>query len=419
MRLKKNEHKRFFPLTRSGTLYIVCAGLLLSLGLYRGELASAFAGSLLLAYSIVSLLLCLLSCLLWKSVRLRLVQVQNGKFSLTVLQYPKSIVTLLCGARLFITYTRINFHGKQAHFDYSFPISGQESLHSPRFPGHGLYIPDQEILILHDFASFFRFPLYSPAQSCSEPVIIPPIPENHASRGTPFGTTTQTTGLSSFDRSENLYETRTYLPGDDPRKINWKVFAHSGYLSIREGELLPPPTAEFFCIFNTRTPHEPALPALHSFNSLINRVASYLLELCSRSKAVTLVIRGPTGILESIRIEGTDSLYRETVLNTLALLALSPEAPSSQEYLALVPPDASVLFFSLPEPWTEKLPHSQTRYFFGPYPQTPIALSLREQFLSFFFITDTQNETRTLYRPSDFHTLLSRFTAEGLNAHIL
>ena len=43
-------------------------------------------------------------------------------------------------------------------------------------------------------------------------------------------------------RSEELLETRKYYPGDDVRRLNWKVFAHLNELFLRVGEEVPPPS---------------------------------------------------------------------------------------------------------------------------------------------------------------------------------
>jgi len=45
----------------------------------------------------------------------------------------------------------------------------------------------------------------------------------------------------SFQRTDNLIDHRPYIPGDDPRRINWKLYGHGGGLFVREGEREPPP----------------------------------------------------------------------------------------------------------------------------------------------------------------------------------
>ena len=42
-------------------------------------------------------------------------------------------------------------------------------------------------------------------------------------------------------RADNLIEQRPYIPGDDPRRINWKLYGHLGDLFVREEDREPPP----------------------------------------------------------------------------------------------------------------------------------------------------------------------------------
>jgi uncharacterized protein (DUF58 family) len=46
---------------------------------------------------------------------------------------------------------------------------------------------------------------------------------------------------STYLRTDNLIDHRPYIPGDDPRRINWKLYSHGGELFVREGEPEPPP----------------------------------------------------------------------------------------------------------------------------------------------------------------------------------
>lgn len=49
----------------------------------------------------------------------------------------------------------------------------------------------------------------------------------------------------SLRRSEELFDLRKYQPGDDPRRVHWKLFAHLEELFIRQGEEEPPPSGEY------------------------------------------------------------------------------------------------------------------------------------------------------------------------------
>ncbi|MDR1866670.1 MAG: DUF58 domain-containing protein [Treponema sp.] len=53
-------------------------------------------------------------------------------------------------------------------------------------------------------------------------------------------------------KTDDLHEQRQYVPGDDPRKINWKLYGHSGTLFIREGAFEPPPHANIVVLVDTQ-----------------------------------------------------------------------------------------------------------------------------------------------------------------------
>lgn len=51
--------------------------------------------------------------------------------------------------------------------------------------------------------------------------------------------------------SEERLEVRKYYPGDDPRRLNWKVYAHLGELFLRVGEETPPPESRILVILDS------------------------------------------------------------------------------------------------------------------------------------------------------------------------
>jgi len=54
--------------------------------------------------------------------------------------------------------------------------------------------------------------------------------------------------------SEERLEVRKYYPGDDPRRLNWKVYAHIGELFSRVGEETPPPESRILVILDSNRP---------------------------------------------------------------------------------------------------------------------------------------------------------------------
>jgi hypothetical protein len=64
----------------------------------------------------------------------------------------------------------------------------------------------------------------------------------------------QRSGLH-YLRNDDLIDHRPYTPGDDPRRINWKLYSHgpSNSLFVREGESEPPPRSRLLILVDTET----------------------------------------------------------------------------------------------------------------------------------------------------------------------
>jgi hypothetical protein len=82
-------------------------------------------------------------------------------------------------------------------------------------------------------------------------------------------------------RTDDLIDHRPYIPGDDPRRINWKLYSHgpANSLFVREGETEPPPHSELLILVDTETD-----PALYSREQ--GRAAVDL--LCEQALAIAL-----------------------------------------------------------------------------------------------------------------------------------
>jgi hypothetical protein len=68
----------------------------------------------------------------------------------------------------------------------------------------------------------------------------------------PQGGGTERRAASRFLRSDNLVDHRPYMPGDDPRRINWKLYGHAGDLFVREEEREPPPQGKLTLLLDTQ-----------------------------------------------------------------------------------------------------------------------------------------------------------------------
>ena len=94
-------------------------------------------------------------------------------------------------------------------------------------------------------------------------------------------------------RSEELLEVRKYYPGDDMRRLNWKVFAHLNELFLRVGEEVPPPESRIlFVLDSTLNPLVPPAAAADYLDELVSSCASQLIALLDRRIEVMLSLPG-------------------------------------------------------------------------------------------------------------------------------
>jgi len=94
-------------------------------------------------------------------------------------------------------------------------------------------------------------------------------------------------------RSEELLEARKYYPGDDVRKLNWKVFAHLNELFLRIGEEVPPPESRILFVLDcTASPLVPHAIAADYLDRLVESCASLLVSLLGRRIDVMLSLPG-------------------------------------------------------------------------------------------------------------------------------
>ena len=56
-----------------------------------------------------------------------------------------------------------------------------------------------------------------------------------------------------YRKTDELTDHRPYVPGDDPRRINWKLYSHAplGELFVREGESEPPPHSRLLILIDS------------------------------------------------------------------------------------------------------------------------------------------------------------------------
>jgi hypothetical protein len=100
-------------------------------------------------------------------------------------------------------------------------------------------------------------------------------------------------------RSDELLETRKYYPGDDVRRLSWKLYAHSGELFLKIGEETPPPHSRLLVLIDTGVDPLGALSPFLStegladyLDSLIVSCADFCLSALDRQIEVIISFSG-------------------------------------------------------------------------------------------------------------------------------
>jgi uncharacterized protein (DUF58 family) len=145
---------------------------------------------------------------------------------------------------------------------FSFPV-----------PERGAYYGPTDRFFIGDILGLFRSSLPLPQDESPRMLALPQaasesIPAHRESGGDSQRQDTH------YRRTDNLIDHRPYVPGDDPRRINWKLYGHapSSELFVREGEQEPPPHSRLLILVESM-----ADPALYN-NASARRAVDLLCE---------------------------------------------------------------------------------------------------------------------------------------------
>lgn len=84
-------------------------------------------------------------------------------------------------------------------------------------------------------------------------------------------------------RGEDRFDSRPYVPGDDPRRLHWKLYARFGDLFVRPGDLAPPPRRIVRVLLDTERPGFLSGEAGNDYlDALVSAALGYALALEAR-----------------------------------------------------------------------------------------------------------------------------------------
>jgi uncharacterized protein (DUF58 family) len=287
-----------FPLSLRGLVIAVLAAVLLTVGIVRADLAGLFWGSSFLLFTLYALVA---GHLLRLSVRRRRTSESISVHLPTRGILPGDESEAVIAARLPRSFPP----------GFSVHISLPLSWHSRRITGVHLRMPHGQSQTRVAFRASFRGVYESAgvqleahdvlgltAHRLSYPrrdrlTVYPALRPVRELTGLVEQTDEAVVDSRRRRRSEELLEARKYYPGDDVRRLNWKVFAHMDELFLRIGEEVPPPESRIlFVLDTTSNPMVPRSVLSEYLDALVQSCASVMAHLVDRGLEVSLSLPG-------------------------------------------------------------------------------------------------------------------------------
>ena len=342
-------------------MYTVVGALLLISGLLRGELLSAVCGGLLTLYAGFAAAAVAVSALCWKSEEPDLAS-DGGGFTVTPArsktaqsESAKTFPHCIPGTAAFYT---IEFSLSpepiaETFVSVSIPLQGIQTKYHPENLTRGRYFYKRQYLNIRDFAGFFAA-AYTQPPCLSVPYIVvqPALPPQKTVF--PDLRSRAVNDLPSQERTNELYESRPYFPGDDPRKIHWKLYAHTNTLSIKLGAFEPPPVKRLTIYIEEPVCMKKKERAWVAsvFDAFIGRLSGVIIELLNAGIQCSLLLYDYSQqSLQRYEIAEEASAAAAQIQNLLAIPALraSPEAlPDAAEVFQAVPDGGGLLYCYMP-----------------------------------------------------------------------
>ena len=348
-------------MTRHGAVYTAMGTLLLISGLLRGELLSAVCGGLLTLYTGFAAAAVAVTALCWKSEEPDLAPESSG-FTVTPArsktaqsESAKAFPHCVPGTAAFYTieFSLSPEPTAETAAHLSIPLQGIQTKYHPENLTRGRYFYKRQYLNIRDFAGFFAA-AYTQPPCLSVPYIVvqPALPSQKAVF--PDLRSRAVNDLPSQERTHELYESRPYFPGDDPRKIHWKLYAHTNTLSIKLGAFEPPPVKRLTIYIEEPVcvkKKERALTA-SVFDAFIGRLSGVIIELLNAGIQCSLLLYDYLQhSLQRYEITEEGAAAAAQIQNLLAIPALraSLEAlPDAAEVFNAVPDGGGLLYCYMP-----------------------------------------------------------------------
>ena len=228
--------------------------------------------------------------------------------------------------------------GRQIKYDFN---SAVETTHFLNVEKRGAYFTVYDELSVFDILGFFRFAFRMFPEDGAR-LLAGPNPADEALVVNARSGDSSINPEFSFQRASNLIDHRPYVPGDDPRRINWKLFGHSNDLFVRDDEREKPPRSNITILINTE--YDPLLYNARSARRGID-------VLCENALAAAIACK-ESGMDVIIGSGERESPAPYSLNTALAWPAATPLSTSGQ--LPAAAEDRGVLILSLPRASAEQ-----------------------------------------------------------------
>ena len=317
-----------------GAVYAAMGALLLISGLLRGELLSAVCGGLLTLYAGFAAAAVGVTALCWKAQEPELTEDGSGFTVIPArskaVQAGETVRFPPCVPGSAVCYT-IEFSLSPNHTAEAaetvetlfIPLQGMQAACYPEHLHRGRYFYKWQYLNIRDFAGFFAaLYMQPPCLSAAYTVVQPVLPPNKALA--PDLRSRAVNALPSQERTHELYESRPYFPGDDPRKIHWKLYAHTQTLSIKLGAFEPPPVKRLtIYIEEPVVLKKERISAAAVYDAFIGRLSGVIVQLLNAGIQCSLLLYDyPQKALQHYELIEEGSAAAAQIQNLLAVPAL-------------------------------------------------------------------------------------------------
>ena len=270
---------------------------------------------------------------------------------------PPAGIFQLPGILVRCRLTLATVDGRRIEHDFSPARVGPHAFAAEK---RGAYFPIRDEFAVMDILGFFRLAIRLPSGEGGTPrLLVRPRPAGEPPATNARAGDSESRPEFSLRRSDVLTDNRPYAPGDDPRRINWKLYGHGGGLFVREGERENPPHANLTILVDTE--YDPALYGIEEARVAVDMLCAHALSAATAFAESGMDVA--VGELGRSAASAEEAGEREGTLRKFAAALAWPAAcPIAETGIpdrgtrgepAPLPRDRGVLVFALPRTRTD------------------------------------------------------------------